>query len=263
MSWRKYYPPHSFLPFIANLGDKYGADTGRESSEARIQPKEKTMAIDSRLIINQIEALITKYDDLSSRSAYPDFSDLPPAEYAEFIALVGATIQRLSPPNSKYIENMDNISKQFGSVHPGQITPLIGILRALKYDYSSGNLHSMAELIHAETFSSFLEMAAHLLDQGYKDSSAVIAGSVLEEHLRNLALKNGLSLMDNEKPKKTDAVNKELADGNVYSKLDLKNVTAWLDLRDKAAQGKNKKYSKDEVKLLIQSVRDFITRNPA
>lgn len=58
-------------------------------------------------------------------------------------------------------------------------------------------------------------------------------------------------------------MNADLAGANVYSKLDQKNVTAWLDLRNKAAHGKYGEYTKEQVALLIQSVRDFITRNPA
>ena len=38
---------------------------------------------------------------------------------------------------------------------------------------------------------------------------------------------------------------------------------AWNDTRNKAAHGKYSEYTKDQVALLIQSVRDFITRNPA
>jgi hypothetical protein len=60
-----------------------------------------------------------------------------------------------------------------------------------------------------------------------------------------------------------DRLNADLAGGNVYSKLDQKNVTAWLDLRNKAAHGEYDRYSAPQVGLLISSVRNFITRNPA
>jgi hypothetical protein len=46
-------------------------------------------------------------------------------------------------------------------------------------------------------------------------------------------------------------------------KMDQKNVTAWLDLRNKAAHGHYEQYQKEQVALLISGVRDFITRNPA
>jgi len=50
---------------------------------------------------------------------------------------------------------------------------------------------------------------------------------------------------------------------NAYSKLDLKNVLAWLDLRNRAAHGHYDGYTEGQVALLIQALRDFITRHPA
>ena len=40
--------------------------------------------------------------------------------------------------------------------------------------------------MHAELFADFLEMADYLLSEGYKDPAAVLGGSMLEEHLRQL-----------------------------------------------------------------------------
>ena len=65
------------------------------------------------------------------------------------------------------------------------------------------------------------------------------------------------------RPKKADQMNSDLAAFPAYGKLDQKNVTAWLDLRNKAAHGDYGAYSADQVALLSQGVRDFITRNPA
>ena len=64
-------------------------------------------------------------------------------------------------------------------------------------------------------------------------------------------------------PQKADAVNAELVKANAYSKLDQKNVTAWLDLRNKAAHGHYTEYQKEQVALMIDAIRDFITRCPA
>ena len=40
-------------------------------------------------------------------------------------------------------------------------------------------------------------------------------------------------------------------------------VTAWLDLRNKAAHGNYSEYNDNQVKQMIMGVRDFIIRNPA
>ncbi len=65
------------------------------------------------------------------------------------------------------------------------------------------------------------------------------------------------------RPKKSDLMNSDLAKATAYSKLDQKNVTAWLDLRNKAAHGHYNEYQAAQVGMLISGVRDFITRNPA
>jgi len=140
-----------------------------------------------------------------------------------------------------------------------------GILKAAKSDYENGYTDKLYELIQADMFSDFLEMAEYLLSEGYKDAAAVIIGSVLEEHLRKLCNKNSIDIHDSDgKPIKAERLNQELAkDEKVYTKKDQKNVTAWLDLRNKAAHGEYEKYIKEEVNLLLQHVKLFIDTYPA
>ena len=108
-------------------------------------------------------------------------------------------------------------------------------------------------------------MAEHLLIEKYKDASAVMIGSVLEEHLRQLCDKNNIQVIEvkNGKsiPKKADLLNAELTGNSIYSKLDQKSITSWLDLRNKAAHGKYSEYNIQQVELMLQGVTEFITRN--
>ena len=69
----------------------------------------------------------------------------------------------------------------------------IAILNAIRGEITGGWLSSVRSLVAAEIFSDFLEMATHLLESGYKDASAVILGSVLEEHLRQLAMQASIA----------------------------------------------------------------------
>ena len=69
--------------------------------------------------------------------------------------------------------------------------------------------------------------------------------------------------MHNDRYKKVETLNAELKKAGVYETLDQKNVTAWYDLRTKAAHGKYKEYNKEQVDLMVQGIRGFITRNPA
>ena len=139
-----------------------------------------------------------------------------------------------------------------------------GILSAAREELAGGWLTTTKGLISAEIFSDFLEMAQHLLDEGYKDPAAVMAGSVLEEHLRQLCQKHDISTeitrQGRPQPKKADALNADLTKKQVYHRLDQKNVTSWLDLRNKAAHGKYQEYTEKQVSLMLQSLSDFMVR---
>jgi len=141
---------------------------------------------------------------------------------------------------------------------------LLGILSALRLSYANGYLASIYELVHADLFADFLEMAEHLLENGYKDAAAVISGSVLEEHLRKLATKSGIDLLKPDGgPKRSDTLNGELSTAGAYSKLDLKSITGWLDLRNKAAHGNYAEYDRQQVILMLEGIKHFISRTPA
>jgi hypothetical protein len=214
-------------------------------------------------ILKQIDAVLGKHRELRSRSEFDDCSDQPDGDVTALITLMCDTISRLAPANSQYVESMRAIVKNSGVQNAYVVPHIAGVLSALRTAYDAGYLASVTELIHADVFADFVEMADYLLSEGYKDAAAVIIGSTLEEHLRQLCLKSGIAPDTAGRPKKADQLNADLAGQSVYSKLDQKSITAWLDLRNKAAHGKYGEYSKDQVTFLIQSARDFMTRVPA
>jgi hypothetical protein len=213
-------------------------------------------------IIEQLDAVLDKYTDLRARSKWDDCSDHPTIVIATVNTQMCDAINRFAPPNSQYIENMRSLLKKATVDAPRILAPLAGILSGLRIAYAGGYLATVAELIHADVFSDFLEMAEYLLSEGYKDPAAVIIGSVLEEHLRQLCAKNSMPVEVGGKPKKADQLNAELAGKGVYSKLDLKSITAWLDLRNKAAHGKYSEYTKSQVELNLRLIQDFMIRVP-
>jgi len=109
-------------------------------------------------------------------------------------------------------------------------------------------------------------MADELLAKRYKDAAGVIIGSVLEEHLRKLAGIFGASVTVGKAHKKADTINADLAKAGAYNKLEQKNVTAWLGLRNDAAHGNYGNYGnygQSQVAIFLTSVREFMTRHPA
>ena len=141
----------------------------------------------------------------------------------------------------------------------------LGILQAVHDEMVGGWTLTVKGLISAEVFADFLDMASYLLEEGYKDAAAVMAGSVLEEHLRQLCHKGGIEVEivkpdGNRRHRKADSLNADLAKQGLYSLLDQKSVIAWLDLRNKAAHGKYNEYTKEQVILMIQGITEFMAR---
>ena len=201
-------------------------------------------------ILKQIDAALELWSTHRVKSKHDDLSDLPDRPLAtEVDTILAATLDRLAPANSPYRESISHIMRS-----------KVGALRALRRDYDAGYLSSVQSLVRAEVFADFLEMAEHLLEQGYKDPCAVLVGGVLEDHLRSLCQGRGIPLQMSGKPKKADSMNNDLASAGVYSKLDQKNVTAWLDLRNKAAHAQYGEYNADQVQNLLIGVREFAAR---
>jgi len=147
---------------------------------------------------------------------------------------------------------------------PTYIEAGIGILKAIKSELEGGWLFKTQNLLRAEIFSDFLEMSEYLLEQGYKDAAAVIMGSVLEEHIKQLCEKYDIKTTEEKNEKaiqiKTDRLNADLYKGKAYDKLDNKNITAHLNLRNEAAHGDYDKYNEEQVKNMLSSIRELVAR---
>jgi hypothetical protein len=218
--------------------------------------------MDIKLYIAQLEAIIASHKLMVQNSQYDDLSDLPKADRQSLVTRAIASIHRVTGVNSTYSKEIERILEALPSIHK-HTSSIIGITQALKEDLELGYIQSLVEIVHSEIFSDFLDMARHLNNSGYKDSSAVLAGSTLESHLRKLALKNSIEVEKDDRPIKANKLNADLTKADIYGLLDQKNITAWLDLRNKAAHGNYEEYTKEQVDLLIAGIQDFITRNRA
>lgn len=236
------------------------------------------MTPDVAEVVRQIDAVLARFEQverecrqtgqLNSFQRY-DYIEAPEIVWAEVLALLRSTLRRLSPDgNQRVADALEGIGESKCS--PSfKMRLLAGALRALKADYLAGRLQTLREMVRSDVFSDFLEMAEYLLsDEGLKDPAAVMAGGVLEQHVRKLCDKHGVPTTftdpkGNMRPKKLDTMNAELAKAQVYGGNDQKQVTAWAGIRNAAAHAEYDKYVAQQVVLMVQGVRDFMTRHPA
>ena len=209
-------------------------------------------------LIRQVEPRIVQTDVL-----YGDHFDGSEAESRGMLTRLDAAIGRLAADGSVYRAQASNVMTR-QEADDRKVAWLLGVVQALRADIDAGYVRTLEELIHADVFSDFLDMAAELQRSGYKDAAAVIAGSVLEGHLRKLAGRHGVATTKtNGAPAKADTLNADLAKAGAYNALVQKQVTAWLDLRNKAAHGRYGDYDQAQVAAFVSSVLDFAAKHPA
>ena len=102
----------------------------------------------------------------------------------------------------------------------------------------------------------FLASAQRDFERGRHQSAAILAGDALEETLRQLCMSNEVAL-----PKKitVDGMNAELTRMGVYDDLVAQQLAELTELRDKAACGLWSEFSKDDVAMMLNEVRAFVT----
>jgi hypothetical protein len=137
--------------------------------------------------------------------------------------------------HTHYTEFLDHA----GSCGLSDAEAALSMLKTIRDEIDGDWLFNIRNLVAADVFGDFLEMADYLLAEGYKDPAAVIIGSTLEEHIRQLAENRGIEAEivrnGSRRFKTADHLNGDLKKDGVYTKLDYKSITAWLDLRNLAA----------------------------
>ena len=135
------------------------------------------------------------------------------------------------------------------------LAKVLGILRAVRQDYTTGYLFSLRGFVRAEILSDFLEQAEALFQQGYHVAAASLTGAVLEDVLRRLCDKHG---GDYDPLKSSIAVlNAELKKKSVYDKMAWSQIEAWGQIRNEASHGRFEGIKKDDVEAMIKGVRLF------
>lgn len=157
--------------------------------------------------------------------------------------------------NSPYYKNFaDGVKSAF----PSDVDRGVGIISALKEDIQLGYLTRVKDLVSAEIFTDFMEMAKHLMDNTYKDSAASLVGAVLENGLRQIAQKHSVDIKSGDD---IGSLNTKLADKEVYNRLIQKQIQAWKAIRDSADHGKFEDYKTEDVKAMLEGVQRFLTEN--
>jgi hypothetical protein len=128
----------------------------------------------------------------------------------------------------------------------------------VKEDLEFGALGRLEEYVSTAIYADFLGMAESLLAQQQAelvDMAAFLAGAVLENGLRRIAINRKIKLKESDD---ISTLNQKLADGGIYNNLWRKKIDTWNAIRSNADHGRFGINPKGDVEIMVAGVRDFL-----
>jgi hypothetical protein len=141
-------------------------------------------------------------------------------------------------------------------------------VRHLVEDLEQGWTLNHDEEVRTRTHNSLLDLASGLVEQGDNEKMAavMVCGAVLENHLRNLCEKHGVTPTGSRgKPPGIDGYNNALykLEGGPYKKAQMGIVQGWAKMRNAAAHHNEDDFEPAQAESMIQAVAAFIEQHPA
>ena len=215
------------------------------------------MKLDER-VRERLAALIEKGEAVlrTQRPNRPGMFDLPTVDYGQFMgwrSQARVYLHQTFGAEHEYAQGFHLAVADKAS--PGRVKAGLSVLLAALEDVEQGHLESLQNLVVAEVFSDFIDQAQHLLEHGYKNPAASLAGAVLENGLRSLAERNGIPVKEKDN---LSALNNKIAAKNIYTTLRRRQVETWTEVRNAADHGRFDDFGESDVGDLIKGVHDFL-----
>lgn len=179
------------------------------------------------------------------------------------ITLLDQVVPRESPHRG-HVNRFSGLKPSADDVRWG-----LSFLQGIRDDFEQGMLDEMSARIEAEISVDYLGQAEALLkgeQRGACDHvpAAVLAGAVLERHLRMLCAEADppLALTDAKgNPKGMNALIDDLKKSGAFNELTAKQLRAWADIRNAAAHGQFEKFTPAQVESMLAALPAFL-QNP-
>lgn len=173
-----------------------------------------------------------------------------------------ALIRDLDPRATSFPEQLEKLSRLLEApmerTHPSEAV-IVALLEQAKAHYCGG-FHRVQELVTSDVFDDLVEQAEHLLDRGYHLPAGALAGAVLEDALRKLCAKHGVTWQGDSGVSKLAT---ELYKAGHLTKPQHSQIETWGKLRNQIDHGDFSKpddVDTQDVRRMVDGVRDFVAK---
>lgn len=186
------------------------------------------------------------------------------SRFVEWRTKAATVLTALVPANGVHRESV----LHFPKLKPGvdQLGWGIAVLKAIKDDLTNGFLDALPEAIEAEISADYLGQAERLLSAsgtGRYDHvpAAVLAGAVLEKHLRSLCAATDPAVPatgPKGEPKTLGPLIEDLKKVGVLNEMRAKQLRYWAGIRNHAAHGEFDQFARADVEEMLRGISNFI-----
>ena len=208
-------------------------------------------------IINKIEGLLDRFPAVKeswySSTMGGGFKDT--VGYESLVTEVISVITHIYGNGHPHTQRVIYAFNQ-GSLHA--LEQMEGILLGTKSSVEGGLLTEMRSRVILDIKSDFLETAHELIEDGAKDSAAVLACTVLEDSLKRLAIVHGI---EDVQGKEMSIVTVALFKEGAIEKSTNRAILSFKDLRNAAFHAQWDHVSEETVKMLLTFLPAFIEKH--
>lgn len=131
----------------------------------------------------------------------------------------------------------------------------LSVLRALSEELQMGFLYGVEMLVARDMLGTIVEEAKVLLQAKYKDAAAIYCRVILETSIKKLCDNNKITYR---KKEKLNSLSNKLRKRGLLNLPEWRQIQAWTDIGNSAAHGKFSDYTEDDVKNMLNGIKNFI-----
>jgi hypothetical protein len=211
-------------------------------------------------VLQRIDALIASGISVIGQHRKEDYWMRDVVAAQNWFSSAANTIQQIAPPGSFYAAELARIvcNEQLTSGFPhASMQKLLGLLQSVQQEAKSGLLVKLEDQVVATTFDDFIDHAVQYHKSGKVKESSVLASAVLEDTLKRIATKAGVS------PKgfSLEPLIDELTKAGVFSAIKSKRIKSFSAVRNHALHAEWEQIDLKDVGALLSGLRELLTEH--
>jgi uncharacterized protein YutE (UPF0331/DUF86 family) len=208
-------------------------------------------------VLARIDELISQGQSLARRYSQEDYwvKEITPAQ--SWMASAANAILQIVPPGSFYRLEVDRLTTHEGlktGIPTTVLEKVLGVLLSVRAEAQTGLLAKLEYQVFATAFDDFLDHASSFHKSGKAKEAAILVSAVLEDTLKRIATKNGIS----PEGLTLEPLIDEISKSGVFTTVKAKRMKSYAGVRNSALHAEWDKLDLKDIGNTIEGVRELL-----